>query len=346
MIQIHVLPFGKGECFMLVFQGSSEREAHIMVIDSGYARTAQRFKAKLQGLMEQYGGSIWMLLTHIDQDHIGGYRYLFQNPGFREYVRITGFYYNTVASLQKLEPGITSELVNGMDSIPTSTETSAVDAVTLEALLEEKGTRVHTGLQAGGEEISLADGIRMKILSPSPASLSKYRDWLDNQEDLKTAAEADDYRKPLEELWKAAFSSDPSAVNASSLSVLISAYGRTLLFLGDSLAGDVAASLRTLGYSEDAPLKADVVKLAHHGSRHNTNPKLLRLIQGKYFLFSGDGGRGCPDKETLARVVRYQENPVFWFAYDLADRIFTLDEREKYHIQAECATEWRLDEDA
>lgn len=346
MIQIHVLPFGKGECFMLVFQGPSEREAHIMVIDSGFVRTAQRFKAKLQELMGQCGGSVWMLLTHIDQDHIGGYRYLFQNPGFREYDRITGFYYNTVASLQKLEPGITSELVNGMDSIPTSTETSAVDAVTLEALLKEKGVRVHTGLQTGGEEISLADGIRMKILSPSPASLSKYRDWLDTQESLKTAAGADDYQEPLEKLWKAAFSSDPSPVNASSLSVLISAYGRTLLFLGDSLAGDVATSLRALGYSEETPLTADVVKLAHHGSRHNTSPELLRLIRGKYFLFSGEGGRGRPDKETLARVIRYQESPVFWFAYDLADRIFTPAERAKHHIQAECATEWRLDENA
>lgn len=343
MIQIHVLPFGKGECFMLVFQDPSDRKNRILIIDSGFQRTGSCFKAKLLGLTKQYDCPAWMFLTHIDRDHIGGYRYLFQNPGFREYDRIAGFYYNTIASLQKLAPGITSELVDGADSISTSTETNVTDAITLEALLTGKGIHVHTGLQANNE-IRLEDNIRIIIFSPSPASLSKYRKWLSAQDGLETAAGGTDYQEPLETLWETAFTSDPSPVNASSLSVLISAYGRTLLFLGDSLSEDITASLRALGYSEDKPLSVDVVKLAHHGSRHNTSPELLQLIHGKYFLFSGGGGRGCPDKETLARVIRYQKHPVFWFAYNLADRIFTQTEREKYHIQAECATEWRLDE--
>ena len=115
-----------------------------------------------------------------------------------------------------------------------------------------------------------------------------------------------------------------------------------MLFLGDSLPADVAAGLRALGYSEERPLHVDLVKVSHHGSRHNTSPELLKLIRGERFLISGQGVKGHPDKETLARIICLQEEPLLLFNYDISNDIFTPQEIKDFCIHTETQKEWRL----
>lgn len=96
MISIRMLPVGNGDCSMLILQDANNTQ--LLVIDSGFAGTYKLFRPSLFNLMDKYACGIHMLLTHIDQDHIGGYKALFQDSNFKDYDRIAGLYYNTTES--------------------------------------------------------------------------------------------------------------------------------------------------------------------------------------------------------------------------------------------------------
>ena len=344
MISIHMLPAGRGDCFLLAMQDMDNTQ--LLIIDSGLAGTIKFLKPRLNDLMAKYDCDIHMLLTHIDQDHIGGYKALFKDSSFKDYNRIAGFYYNTTESLKKLIPGLTPAMLEDDDRIFLDTKTSLQDAVTLEKLLQDKKVSVFTGLKTG-YPITFCSSMQAVVLSPSATTLLKYKAWIEAQtalleSGLPTATDSTDYSEPLGTLMSNPFNPTTTITNASSISVLIEACERRLLFLGDSCPADIAAALRNQGYSESSPLEVDVVKVSHHGSKHNTSSEMLRLIQGKYFLISGSGGKGHPDKEALARIVQTQNEPVFFFNYNIADDIFTPSEVEEFHVQTQFGEELTL----
>jgi len=80
--------------------------------------------------------------------------------------------------------------------------------------------------------------------------------------------------------------------------------GRCVLLGADAFPSRVAASLRTLGYSPERRLKLDLLKLSHHGSKGNTSPELLALIDCTRFAISTNGTQHShPDPETIARIL-------------------------------------------
>lgn len=96
---------------------------------------------------------------------------------------------------------------------------------------------------------------------------------------------------------------DVSPTNGSSISVVVERNGRRLLFLGDAWAEDVAAELRRQRKG-DALQMFDAIKVAHHGSIHNTSVDLLSLIDAPVYLVSSNGyGHNHPDFEVLAEIV-------------------------------------------
>jgi hypothetical protein len=51
-------------------------------------------------------------------------------------------------------------------------------------------------------------------------------------------------------------------------------------------------------------LHVDAVKVAHHGSKNNTDEELVSLIESPRFLFSTNGAQfKHPDEESIARIV-------------------------------------------
>lgn len=339
MVIVHALQVKNGDCFMLLFP--DYKKPQLLIIDSGFVGTFRKLREKLLELTKSYDCDIHMVLTHIDQDHIGGFKCLFGKYDSNLFEHIVGFYYNTLESLKQIAPFITREIVWSNDVVSTTTKTSYNDSITLEALLKEHGVPVYTGFYVN-DRIDICDDIFMQILSPSKASLAKYKNWICKEANLKTAAAITDYNCSLSDLATRDFEPDDNPVNASSISFLLNAFGHKMLFLGDALPGDVLAGLRALGYSEENPLHVDLVKVSHHGSRHNTSPELLRIIRGDKFLVSGMGGKGHPDKETLARIIHLQKEPLLLFNYDISKEIFTPQEIKDFPFFTDYNTEWRL----
>ena len=78
----------------------------------------------------------------------------------------------------------------------------------------------------------------------------------------------------------------------------------------------------------------DLVKVSHHGSRHNTSPDLAKRISAKTYVLSTDGSKhGHPNIEALLWIA--DECPadaslVFNYPSGSADRMNQPDAKERF----------------
>ena len=90
------------------------------------------------------------------------------------------------------------------------------------------------------------------------------------------------------------------------MAFMIQAEGKKILMLGDADADIVADSLEAL-IGKDSVIDIDLVKLSHHGSKHNISKRLLKMIRCNDYVISTNGGaiNFChPDRKTLALILR------------------------------------------
>ncbi len=93
--------------------------------------------------------------------------------------------------------------------------------------------------------------------------------------------------------------------NWSSIAFVVRSDNFSVLMLGDSYPCSIVESLKNIGYSTENTLSVDFVKVSHHGSRNNISNELLDMIDCNRFLISTNGGNGksChPDRETIANI--------------------------------------------
>ena len=96
-----------------------------------------------------------------------------------------------------------------------------------------------------------------------------------------------------------AFAEDTSLTNGSSIGFVVNCSGFRGLFLADSWPSVVAEEWEKLP-QEERGRQVDLVKIAHHGSQHNTSPAFLRLLAARHYIVSTDGTKhGHPDMAAL-----------------------------------------------
>jgi hypothetical protein len=91
----------------------------------------------------------------------------------------------------------------------------------------------------------------------------------------------------------------PDGSNDRSLVVRVEAEGATLL-----LPGDVEAGAEEALIASGAPLRSDVLKLAHHGSRTSSTAALLAVVAPRLAIASAPctGRFGMPHPEVIERL--------------------------------------------
>ncbi|SFH92315.1 hypothetical protein SAMN05421753_10424 [Planctomicrobium piriforme] len=94
---------------------------------------------------------------------------------------------------------------------------------------------------------------------------------------------------------------DESVTNSSSISLLCETPNSRILLPGDCWAEDLESALSS---GIDLAKPFDAIKISHHGSFHNTSPRLLRIIDSPRFFISTDGRKhGHPDIQVLKEIV-------------------------------------------
>lgn len=180
------------------------------------------------------------------------------------------------------------------------------------------------------EHLDLSKNLKLEILSPSDSRLQELKTWWirelqrlsfigkvgngdlfdDAFEFLCAQRQAENPEETAAQISESNtfsleknYSPDTSLTNACSIAFIANIGEMKLLFMGDAWAEDIELQLEKLK-QDNQVLLFDAIKISHHGSSHNTSPKLLTLVDSPAFFISTDGSRhNHPNIEVLTAIV-------------------------------------------
>ncbi len=316
-IKVRILSANNGDCFLVTHEDSEG--VFNLLIDGGNSATfkwgaAQKHKGALCVVLDELkdkGQCIHLaVLTHIDADHIGGFLNAFNATGYlNEMVKSIWFNSSRLITDHFSKPDIPENSVQlGIDSPNTSVQ----QAKSLESVLDEVGCH-REPLILSGQTIKHGP-FTFKVLSPNQEALKKLVCIWPKEKNPAETSVTTDYKLSFEEILNNdSFVSDSSIANGSSIAFILSAGNSTMLFLGDAHDGVVVSGLRTLGYSPESKLLADLVKVSHHGSQYNTSSDFLELVECNRYIISTNGAiHGLPNKRTIARILTKTDAKIYF----------------------------------
>lgn len=309
-----------GDCISIVYT-DEEANSKSIIIDAGYAQTYHRTLKQEIVKMKEID---LFVITHMDDDHIGGMASL-----INEYptLPIKKFWFNYCP----IDSDISTQMTNKI---------SVGQALKLRNYLSKNSTILPTILQGFECRIGLAN---LKVLSPNEKSYEKYvklfpTDETEKEFLSKISARENDYSAAVESFRDVPFIEDSSIPNGGSIAFLFQLFDFKMLFLADAHPSVIVEGLTNLGFSKENKISVDYVKLSHHGSSFNINEALIEMIDCKNYIISTDGSKHqLPNKKTLSKILLSQTiNDInFIFNYDnqITRNIFTLKEQNQFGFE-------------
>lgn len=346
VFRVHVLPAQRGDALWIEY--GPEANPFRILIDGGITRTG---RIHLRNMLAAQGAPLQfelLVITHVDLDHIQG----------------------VIELLERLPPGVAFKEIwfNGWDQLKgIGLEPMGIkEGIRLSDILEQNHASAWNKA-AAGRAISLdehddvvryplAGGMTVTVLAPGRAQLGKLRDrWHEVVEAFGADEEAEamgqapaglapeieglEAMGPIDvpSLAEAPFEEDDTVPNGSSIALALEFAGKRALMLGDAYPSVIAQSVQRL--SPNGRYPADLVKLAHHGSRNNTDRKLAKLLAAPFWVFSSNGASNTkhPHREAVARVLHDGggvRTLVFNYKTEFNDVWDDADLRDEYRYQA------------
>lgn len=310
---INVLDAGHGDCILLDFIHT------LILIDSGPKTFLIRRNVieKLKDLLHDRAIDI-AIVTHNDDDHIGGYEYVLSSG-----IKIEKFIFNSLS--------ICGEIFNDHEQ-----QISYNQDISLDTLIKDKTVSLEA-LVFGNEPVIIND-IKLIPLTPTIDALHHMHD--DYIKKNQPQISSDEKVEPtllecIEEVANGTdkFLPDRSITNRTSLSLIIEYNGFRGLFLGDAWATDVIESFR-LNKIEPGFC---VTKLSHHGSERNSNSELINIIgKTEYIICADKSKHNHPNNKTIARILVQYPEAIFHFSSNNEDVRSIFNENNVLECQAEC----------
>ncbi len=341
MLAIEMLPAGHGDALVIEYGSGTKR--HRLLIDAGTFHSWNAVRARL--LDRRDPSYEVFVVTHVDEDHIGGAIALLDDPVLRDridQVWFNGFVHIDAGSSvlgpvhgEQLTDRIASGPYRWNDPFPKR-RTRGVGGPAVVPTADTTNPDGSVGLPA----YLLPGGARVVLLSPSGPKLKRMRTtWASAVEaaGLVPGAGASGHNKAprptppdaaqepipitqqrLEQL-AAAGKRDGSAANGSSIAFVFEFGGKRLLMGADAHPEVLAANLARYGAMVgEARPRIDAFKLPHHGSGGNLSGQLVSAIDCRRYLISTNGDNfDHPDDTAIARAVLGSPGAVtFYCNYD------------------------------
>lgn len=289
-INISLLPAEHGDCIFISSEGYN------ILIDGGIAQTYQDLhdrrnpdkplKLLINKLHEENEHIDLLVVTHVDDDHIGGIIEWFEDDFPEE---------NFVREIWMNDDVVLSE--------KSSLQNSPTQAGKLIELWRTKERRYANNIVQGKEYDR--GPFRIKVLAPLP----KYRNGIAEKitASLQNTGDVSDadlvsLKDLASQSWKSkAITKENRASIAFELSTKV---GDKVLLLGDAHIKDIMNGLSYFYPKQEYPIEYNVIKLSHHGSKNNFCPAFLQIVHADSFLVSTNGDNfGHPDKEVIAQII-------------------------------------------
>ncbi|MCF6129326.1 MBL fold metallo-hydrolase [Flavobacterium sp. AS60] len=340
---IRFLKAFKGDSILITYEDSKSRKRNIL-IDGGTGPTYYESKSRKKGelndvidLIKEIDEKIDLLiLTHIDDDHIGGILKWFSTDK-EAHELITNIWFNsgkTIANYFESEENNELEIDS---EIFGDNYTGIGQSKTFETYIEDNNIWEKKIILKGCKvEI---DNIQIEILSPTKEKLYKLlKEFKRPKHDYFSSAGDSDWNIALSELINDekrndfSFDEDKSVANGSSIAFILTYEERKFIFLADSHPSVIIEALNDLGYSKENPIISELLKISHHASSRNTNRELLEIIETKNYVISSDGTcDGLPNKRTISRITTQNSEANIYFNYgNLIEYIISDQDRKSY----------------
>ena len=319
VFRLEAMPAGPGDA--LVVEWGEGRRRWRLLVDAG-PRTAwdavgARLRARRRESYELF------VVTHVDEDHIGGALRLIDDAELAPRVRAVWFngYVHCKSGGNVLGPVHGEQLTQRVLDAALPWNAGRPNPIA-------PGVGGPVVVASAGElpAVDLPGGARAVLLSPSGPKLRKLAGvWEDavvgaglvpgrgaggqgaavRQRPREFPPLPDDLARAALPALAAGRERDSSAANGSSIAFVLEYAGRRLLLTGDAHPDLLAANLARYGASvgEERP-RLDLVKLPHHGSGANVTAALAASWSASRFVISTDGtGYAHPDDSALARLM-------------------------------------------
>lgn len=291
MLEVYCYNAGKGDCVRVRFAGH-----HNIIIDTGVIRFAPRFKQIINGICAAGESLDALILTHVDDDHIGG---LLSNLRDNNYKCPFDEVWMNVSGASTSQDAILSTRQNNEVYMH----------------LIRRGVNVKPMLR--GERRLVAGAI---IETVWPENIPANSMPIVHQD--IPLAHHNDYHLPLSILAQLPIKNcDLSISNKNSIVFTFEYDGHRLLFTGDAWAEDVVR----------ADGDYDLVKLPHHGSVRNISEEYRPKIRSKDFLICTDG-INHPDKQTIAKLEDWYGNINIYSPFEWWKNGYFLSEDRSHRI--------------
>lgn len=325
VFRIEMLPALHGDALWIEY--GEPDDLHRILIDGGPVTTYKSLAERLARVPGNERFFELIVLTHVDGDHVEGLVRLFADKplpfsvdkvifnGWRQMERAHGL-------LGALQGEFLSALL--VNRVPAAWDADAEPWVVRRTgappVLELPGGMKLTLLSPDAPKLDamakawkkavVKAGLQPGDLEAAWMALAKRKKFLPKKGLLGVAPD-------LDRLLQDQFKIDAAKANGSSIAFLAEYDGRGALLLGDAHPDVVAASIRRLLKARgQAKLKVDAVKVAHHGSKNNTNDDLLALIDSPTYLISTNGAQfSHPDKACIARILKVGKPKALVFNY-------------------------------
>ena len=308
MLTVEMLPAGFGDAILVTYGPAAA--PHRLLIDGGQAGSFPTVATRLRS----FDGPIDLLVvTHVDNDHVGGAVKLLSDVELA--ARFGGIWFNGFVHLERF-----SGLLG------------PIHGERLTARIVELGLPwnvgwpdpVNTGV--GGPVVirdeppvmALAGGATATVLSPTPRKLAELlpvwqevveaaglRPGVDGTEDPAVEVVAPGLLGgvTLEDLAGSDTDDDRAEANGSSIAFVFEFEGVRVLFGADAHPDAMVAGLSHLA-GPDGRYAVHACKLPHHGSSGNVTQRLVGALDCPVWMISTNGRRfHHPDDEALARIV-------------------------------------------
>ncbi|MGH9158023.1 MAG: ComEC/Rec2 family competence protein [Acidimicrobiales bacterium] len=325
MLAIEMLPAGHGDALVIEYGKGSA--THRVLVDGGPLHSWEGVRARLLAMPDRRYEAF--VVTHVDEDHIGGAVRLLVDPDLRH--RVRDVWFNGFVHCRRggdvLGPvdgeRLTRAIADGDYAWNAPFPRRVGPGVGGPAVVPAAGPLPSFSLPGGGV---------LHLLSPTAPKLKKMATvWEEvvEQAGLVGGAGTDRPARPPKphgkkvvplapgvtaadlEALAAKSPQDGSEANGSSIAFLFEFGGQRALLGADAHADVLVSSLRRFGASvgEDR-VRIHLCKLPHHASRANVTTELVEAMDVSRYLVSTNGDTfGHPDDAVLARLLRSSARP-------------------------------------
>jgi len=324
LFTLEALQADHGDSLLLHY--GDEDDPRLILIDAGppgaWKKSVKPRLLQLRG-EETTGPTIDLLMiSHIDDDHVGGVLGLTREmvkaheEGDEAPYEVLELWHNAFEDL--LDDDAAAATIATVTSSPSA---AARDSSVLAAALptvgpggavvasvnqgrrlrdDAKKLGIGVNLDFSGlvrrtdpETVRSDAGLDLRVLGPTESRLEDLRRKWDSVAVKKSSATAASWLKLVADFV------DQSVFNLSSLVVLAEAAGGTMLLTGDARGDDILDGLREADLLEDGTLHVDLFKVPHHGSDRNVSTDFFRRVTADHYVISANGRDDNPDRPML-----------------------------------------------